>query len=101
MFTFAYQLLVTGRVQGVGFRAFARNLAREFNVRCNAKNLSNGQVEIRIEFSIESASKDLAQTKASQLLSLFSKELSTGNRFARVEHIDIREVDVEGFNSFS
>lgn len=37
---------VSGRVQGVGFRYFARHQARTLNLTGWAKNLSDGRVEV-------------------------------------------------------
>jgi len=39
-------LVITGRVQGVGFRYFAEHKATEFNISGWAKNTSDGKVEI-------------------------------------------------------
>jgi acylphosphatase len=36
---------VTGRVQGVGFRAFVRHSARSLGLQGTVRNLSNGAVE--------------------------------------------------------
>ncbi len=52
-----YRILVEGRVQGVGYRAFAQNLAKELGVKGFVKNLEDGGVEITCECS-ESALKD-------------------------------------------
>lgn len=43
------EILVSGRVQGVGFRRFARNAAERFGVDCNPINLRNGRVFILAE----------------------------------------------------
>ena len=42
-------LLVTGRVQGVGFRLFTATRARELKLTGTARNRPNGQVEITAE----------------------------------------------------
>jgi acylphosphatase len=42
-----YRWLVAGRVQGVGFRWFVTQAARELGIRGDARNLSDGRVEIR------------------------------------------------------
>jgi acylphosphatase len=39
-------LLVTGKVQGVNFRAFVRNAALQLGLTGYAKNLSDGSVEV-------------------------------------------------------
>ena len=45
------QILVSGRVQGVGFRDFVRRGAEKFGIRGYAKNLVNGDVEVLAEGS--------------------------------------------------
>lgn len=42
-------ILVTGRVQGVGFRYFTAMRARSLGLTGMARNLSNGQVEVTAE----------------------------------------------------
>jgi acylphosphatase len=42
-------ILVTGRVQGVGFRQFTAIRARALGLRGFARNLPNGQVEVVAE----------------------------------------------------
>ncbi|MDD5773980.1 MAG: acylphosphatase [bacterium] len=43
------KLIVQGRVQGVGYRAFAEDLAHQYKIRGYARNLSSGDVEIAAE----------------------------------------------------
>ncbi|MBF0516001.1 MAG: acylphosphatase [Nitrospirae bacterium] len=45
------QLTIEGRVQGVCFRAFTRDIARRSDVRGWVKNLPNGDVEVVLEGS--------------------------------------------------
>jgi acylphosphatase len=40
------RVIYTGRVQGVGFRATARQLAREYAVSGEVRNLPDGSVEL-------------------------------------------------------
>lgn len=40
------KLIVSGRVQGVGFRYFVYQQARLLNISGTVKNLSNGKVEV-------------------------------------------------------
>ena len=44
-----YEILVTGKVQGVGFRWFVRNQAQEFRVKGSVRNLFTGQVKIIVQ----------------------------------------------------
>lgn len=44
--TIAKQFVVSGRVQGVGFRAFVRGHAVALGLRGYAKNLPTGEVEV-------------------------------------------------------
>jgi len=39
----------TGRVQGVGFRYTAQNIAQQYNVKGYVKNLPDGRVELVLE----------------------------------------------------
>lgn len=71
-------VLITGRVQGVGFRNFTQRNARQLGVNGYAKNLPNGKVEVVAE-------GNKAQLDA---LIVFLKE---GPRYARVDSIEIDE----------
>lgn len=42
-------LLVSGRVQGVGYRAFIQRHARDLGLAGTAENLSDGRVEVVLE----------------------------------------------------
>jgi acylphosphatase len=39
----------SGRVQGVGFRYTAQNIAQQYNVKGYVKNLSDGRVQLVLE----------------------------------------------------
>jgi acylphosphatase len=41
--------LISGRVQGVGYRAFARRHALDLRLAGSAENLSDGRVEVVVE----------------------------------------------------
>jgi acylphosphatase/archaellum component FlaC len=41
--------VVIGNVQGVGYRAYVRNVARRFRIRGSVRNLADGSVEIHCE----------------------------------------------------
>ena len=71
-------VLITGRVQGVGFRNFTQRNARELGVNGYAKNLPDGTVEVVAE-------GDKAQLDA--LVALLKK----GPRYARVDSLEVDE----------
>ena len=70
------EILVSGRVQGVGFRRFARNAAERFGVDCNPINLRDGRVFVLAEGRREA-------------LELLINELRKGPTFAHVEDVDV------------
>lgn len=43
--------IVSGRVQGVGFRAFVRRVATDLHLRGHVENLADGRVEVVAEGS--------------------------------------------------
>ena len=69
-------VLISGKVQGVGFRNFTQRNAKQLGVNGYAKNLPNGKVEVVAE-------GDKAQLNA---LVAFLKK---GPRYARVDSIEI------------
>jgi acylphosphatase len=71
----AKRFLVSGRVQGVGFRFFAERWANQLNIRGYVKNLWDGGVEVYAigeEISIQE----------------FKRHLAEGPRSARVSGIE-------------
>lgn len=44
-----YEILAVGRVQGVGFRAFAQQIAHRMDVKGFVRNLPDGNVEVVAE----------------------------------------------------
>ena len=84
----ARRFLVSGRVQGVGFRNFAQGAARETGVTGWARNLDDGRVEVH------------ANGTAAQLED-FEARLRVGPRFADVRAVELREaavLDLSGFH---
>ena len=71
-------VLISGKVQGVGFRNFTQMNAKQLGINGYAKNLPNGKVEVVAE-------GDKAQLDA--LVTLLKK----GPRFARVDSLDADE----------
>ena len=47
------RFLVSGRVQGVGYRAFVRRIAESLGVTGHARNLPGGRVEVVASGSLE------------------------------------------------
>lgn len=82
-------VFVSGRVQGVGFRASARNKAQGLNVNGWVKNLHDGRVEAVIE-----GDPDAVQ----QMIRFFKK----GPRMSKVTDYEINdETPKENLNTFS
>ncbi len=69
-------ILVSGRVQGVAFRYYARNLAYQLGMRGWIKNLANGQVELVVEGSKNSVKEMIEWCKQ-------------GPRMAQVEDVEV------------
>jgi acylphosphatase len=80
-------ILITGRVQGVGFRYAARNMARGISVTGFARNLADGNVYIEAEGSPEQ-------------IELFISWCREGPQRADVKNLDITDGEVRGFTEF-
>jgi acylphosphatase len=72
----ARRYLVSGRVQGVGFRYFTQDIANREGLNGQVRNLPDGRVEIVAEGDEES----LVRLEAA---------LWRGPSHARVEHVDV------------
>lgn len=83
------KILISGRVQGVGFRMFTVRQARNFGIKGYAKNLFNGKVEV------------LAIGEKNEL-NPFIEQLKIGPRMANVKKLNVNETDNdEEFEDFS
>ena len=83
------EIKVTGRVQGVGYRYFVQQKARELNIKGWVKNLPSGAVLIR------------AQGEKIDL-ETFKDFLRIGPTRARVEKLITAEIqDLSDFKSFN
>lgn len=78
----ARKFLITGRVQGVGFRYFADRWASQLGIWGYVKNLWDGSVEA---YAIGDAAA----------LEEFKRQLSVGPRSARVAAIDESDASVD------
>lgn len=76
-------LTVYGRVQGVGFRVFARREASRLGLAGWVRNLDNGAVEIEAEGTEEA-------------LETFEQVLRNGHSYAKVEKIETQAVARKG-----
>ena len=81
------RILVSGRVQGVGFRFFVMQAAEGFGVSGYARNLPNGDVEIVAE-------------GPAHALSALEEAVRTGPRSARVERVVREDVEPSGRTGF-
>jgi acylphosphatase len=79
----ARRFLISGDVQGVGFRFFAQRAAARHQVVGFVKNLDDGRVEA------------LAEGPA-QSVEAFRNELATGPRFCSVDHLEEINLDPSG-----
>lgn len=81
--------LVSGRVQGVGFRWFVRQTAEEAGLTGYARNLRDGRVEV------------VGQGNEAGL-SMLESLLRDGPPLSRVEHVEKSDIDLEAgtFKSF-
>jgi acylphosphatase len=79
--------LVSGNVQGVGYRAFAQRKAQELGLSGYAENLRDGRVEVVAEGPRE----DLEQ---------FLRFLRQGPRLARVDQVEVQWGEATGLRGF-
>lgn len=70
------RFVVTGRVQGVGYRAFAARAARALRLAGGASNLEDGRVEVVARGPVHA-------------LDRLEAALAEGSRFARVDRVDV------------
>jgi acylphosphatase len=74
-------ILVQGKVQGVGYRYFVKIQADMLSLKGWVRNLANGEVEVQA-FGTEAQ------------LNSFLSQLKMGPPMAKVEKLDVREVEV-------
>jgi acylphosphatase len=72
---------ISGRVQGVGYRAFAADAARRVRVAGWARNLADGRVEVHV-------------IGTARQLDEFEEWLRKGPRFAEVRSLEVTEAAV-------
>jgi acylphosphatase len=80
-------VIISGDVQGVGFRQFIRYQARKLNINGWVRNLPDGSVEAVYIGNKENVNKLIKISKHGPFL-------------AKVEKVDIENVEEVNFNSF-
>jgi acylphosphatase len=83
----ARRAVVTGRVQGVGFRFFAERAARELGLRGWVRNLPDGSVETMVEGEEEAVAHYLAR-------------IARGPRSSRVDGVAVENLPEQSFPGF-
>lgn len=78
---------VYGRVQGVSFRDFTREKARQFGVLGWVRNRQDGSVEA-------------CATASPEVLEIFECSLREGPHYAKVLSLKINEIPLEEFKEF-
>ncbi len=84
---YTHNWIVTGRVQGVGFRYFTYSIANKYGLRGWVRNLSDGSVEVMV------------QGEEARIENL-RKYLLRGNMFIKVGKIQEKTLEAEGFSGF-
>jgi len=83
----SFQAVILGRVQGVGFRYFARQRAEAHGVAGFVRNLPDGSVEVHAEGPVEA-------------LDSFERDIRVGPTFGRVEDASVLKTRPRGFEGF-
>jgi acylphosphatase len=83
-----YEIIVHGRVQGVGFRAAARNQARSLNLRGWVENNPDGSVRMVV-------------CGKQELCSQIIQWCRSGSGYSWVERLEIKEMSPGEFGAFS
>lgn len=84
----ARRFVISGRVQGVGFRFFAADAARREGLSGSVRNLDDGRVEAIAEGESESVVR-------------FERTLRQGPSRARVEHVQVEDVEPLAAHAFT
>jgi acylphosphatase len=81
--------LISGRVQGVGFRWFVARQAEQLGIRGWTRNLPDGRVEV-------------VGRGAASAVAAFERAIARGPRISRVDSVEKAEgsADVTDYNSF-
>ncbi len=80
-------ILVSGRVQGVGFRYYTVKKAVQYNIKGHVKNMGDGRVKIIV-------------TGNDVDLELFLEELKRGPSMANITDLIVNELPLEKYEIF-
>ena len=83
----AVKVIIYGKVQGVGFRNFVFSHAKKLNIKGYVKNNPDGTVEAVFEGDEDNINK---------MIELCKK----GPERARVDKIDIKEIEINNYQDF-
>jgi acylphosphatase len=84
----AKHIIVHGRVQGVGFRYFVQHVGTRLGLAGNVRNSPDSTVEVVVEGNEAGIAE-------------FIKELGKGPSLARVHHVEVVDIPVQGsYGSF-
>lgn len=82
-----FEIIVSGRVQGVGFRAAARRQARYLNLKGWVENLRDGSVRAVVNGDMEKCTAFISWCRE-------------GSAYSWVDGVDIREMETERLGPF-
>jgi len=82
-----YDLKISGRVQGVGYRAFAKRTAIQLGLRGFVKNMMDGTVYIEVEGDKDTLDRYVIQCRK-------------GPGWAHVDNVKVTESPYQSFEDF-
>lgn len=85
-----YELIVSGRVQGVGYRNYVQQNAKSLNINGTVRNLSDGNVKV------------IAQTDDATVQKLVQNIKVPQHHFMKIDNISIKEIPLtKDYDSFT
>ncbi len=83
----AFKAFVSGKVQGVWFRKYTQEKARQLGLKGYVKNLPDGRVEVHAQGEPEK-------------LEVFEKWLYTGSPMSKVDSVETMDAEWMNFENF-
>lgn len=77
------ELIVSGRVQGVGFRYYVSQIAKDLNIKGTVRNLSDGDVKI------------IAQTDDATLNKMVERIKQPQHQFMKIKDVEIHDLQLD------